>query len=189
MNKQSLLILFFSLFLSPLLAQESLNTNQQVDFEKEAMKRVEQLGFYISKIADKRSDDETKDLATDQALKLFYDPANNVIQVSSVHNTSTVNRKVTEYLDRLRNLPYSNVKIDWFEAFYVSNLRKGVDGKYYATISVGQKFDAKNNDGSWQIGDVVYKNLVVVLEALESSTGEVDWLVYLGDIFVTDQTQ
>lgn len=185
-NRIIILCLLSFLISANSFAQVVLTANEQNDFANEAKKKVEQLGIYISRIADKQTDLETKDLATDQALQLFYSPNKNIIQISNTYTGTTVDRKITEYLQRLRNLPYSSVEIDWFDAFYVSSLRKGRDGKYYATISVGQKFKATGRDGKLIYGDIINKNVVVIVEPIESATGDVEWMVYLGDIKVTD---
>ena len=84
------------------------------------------------------------DNAVDQATSLFVDGA--IIEVSSVHSDEKKHLKVRDFLEKLRNLRYERIVITFSHVDYVSNIRKGADGKYYGLVSFEQTFRAYSDE-------------------------------------------
>lgn len=73
---------------------------------------------------------------------------------------------------------------------YVSNLRKGTDGRYYGIVTVYQKFTGYSGDNI-KYADVTEKNIEIVIDRIPKNVGGTTvnvWEVYLGNITVAETT-
>jgi len=73
--------------------------------------------------------------------------------------------KVRDFLEKLRTLRYERVVITFSHVDYISNIRKGSDGKYYGVISFEQTFRAFS-DGRLVYEDETKKTTEVQLIVL-----------------------
>lgn len=154
------------------------------EFKKRAQDNAKYLENLIGIIADKTTEQEIANRATDKAVKLFVEGA--LVQVSIVGTEQKPKYPIQNYLERLRVLPYDRVEIIWHKINYVSGIRKQGD-KYYGTISYEQEFQGYI-DGILTYSDITKKNMEVVVQPYEKldAKGKVmqKWEVYFGDIGV-----
>ena len=94
--------------------------------------------------------------------------------------------KIRQYLQRVRNLNYDDITIEWADLQYASDFTKGPDGNYYAYVVFSQRFTgSKDNQIVYQ--DVTTKRTQIILKIYEKAVqGEIteNWDVFLGDISV-----
>ncbi len=135
--KRILLLQFIVMIFAPMMAQNSVEDQ----IKRRAAERVAQMNDYISFMADKSNDLETRQYNKKQALNLFagrgYDYEENGIhkegvrmEVTSVNNTRPRAKLMRVYFNGLVNLTYQKVSIQSTEvsSIKVSNLQK-VDNK------------------------------------------------------------
>jgi hypothetical protein len=154
------------------------------EFKKKALAKIKEFQGCLYILCDIQSGYVALDNAVDQATSLFVDGA--VIEVSSVHSKEKKHLKVRDFLEKLRNLPYDHVAITFSHVDYVSNIRKGADGKYYGLVSFEQTFRAYR-DGRLVYEDETKKTTEVQLIVYERSLrGNViqQWDVMLSDVEV-----
>src|SRR4030042_5318222 len=102
------------------------------EFSKQALYKIHELGRYISIIASKNVASNEKDIAIELALKLFVS-SDKIIQISRVNQDGSVDiyqSTIKDYLKKLKELQYSNVKGSWSRIHYVRKLELGKDGFY-----------------------------------------------------------
>jgi hypothetical protein len=154
------------------------------EFKKKALAKIKEFQNCLSIICGIHSGNEAIDNAVDQAASLFVDGA--IIEVSSAHSNEKKHLHVRDFLEKLRNLPYDGIIITFSHVDYVSNIRKGADGKYYGLVSFEQTFRA------YRDGHVVYVDetkkttevqLVVYERNLRGNTAQ-QWDVMLSDVEV-----
>ncbi|MEA3452581.1 MAG: hypothetical protein U9Q83_11870 [Bacteroidota bacterium] len=186
--------LIFMFFYQQLSAQKTFTGNRGSSFElsgqeltafkESALQKTKRLGLYIQTITDKSiSDYEIKKGAVNSAVKLFMSEEN-VVQVSSKNSSGTNDYPIRQYLNKIRVLQYSKINITWYDIGYVSEFRKGPDGKYNAVITVFQKFTGYQ-DNIPIYSDITQKNIHVTIDKIKTFQGErMD--VLLGDITVEE---
>ena len=133
-------------------------------------------------LCDITSGNVALDNAVDQATSLFIEGA--IIEVSSVHSNEKKHLKVRDFLEKFRNLHYDRVVITFSHVDYVSNIRKGADGKYYGLVSFEQTFRGYN-DGRLVYEDETKKTTEVQLIVYERSlhgNAIQTWDVMLSDV-------
>lgn len=142
-----------------------------------AEKKAKSFSVYIAKIASKSTSLNDKEIAIQQACKLFiYDTVR--IEVSycpSGGNSTVYSRKLIKYLRRLSLLNYDQITIEWVECVMVGDLKKGDDGNFYGIISFVQRFTAVK--GEYIYEDVTTKHAEVVLKPYlkPNDQGEDEW--------------
>lgn len=164
-----------------------LSEAQKLDFKDKALRKTKALSNYISTIADKSKDETQRNKAIDMAVKLFMEE-NNTVEVSSVNYKENKRFKIRAYLNKLKMLPYSSVKISWYDIFFASNFTKRPDGRYEAIATIYQRFEGRTNEGGLYI-DITKKNIQIIIEQVEIKTGDqvaTVWEVFLGDIKVEE---
>ncbi|MEM6844452.1 MAG: hypothetical protein AAF944_20285 [Bacteroidota bacterium] len=162
-----------------------LTPEQKAHFEEMAEVKAQDFGKYLRIISNKKEDEEDKLYAIKAAVKLFINDSVKV-EVSSVNQEEKRQFLVPEYLDRLRMLPYDEVKLTWLNAQLVSQLRPGQDGKWYGVIATRQLFRGYL-DNKIVYQDVTDKNIEVVLaryEVFDEGIKKQKWDVFLSDIGV-----
>jgi len=154
------------------------------EFKKKALAKIKEFQNCLRILCGIQSSNEAQDNAVDQAVGLFVDGA--IIEVSSAHSNEKKHLRVRDFLEKLRNLPYDGIIITFSHVDYVSNIRKGADGKYYGLVSFEQTFRA------YRDGHVVYVDetkkttevqLVVYEKNLRGNTVQ-QWDVMLSDVEV-----
>jgi hypothetical protein len=133
------------------------------EFKKKALAKIKEFQGCLYILCDIKSGNVALDNAVDQAASLFIDGA--IIEVSSVHSSEKKQLKVRDFLEKFRNLRYERVVITFSHVDYVSNIRKGADGKYYGLVGFEQTFRA-------------YRDGVLVYEDETKKTTEVQLIVY-----------
>jgi len=118
------------------------------EFRRKALAKIKEFQNCLTILCGIHSSNEVQDNAVDQATSLFVEGA--IIEVSSAHSNEKKHLRVRDFLEKLRNLPYDGIIITFSHVDYVSNIRKGADGKYYGLVSFEQTFRA------YRDGHVVY---------------------------------
>lgn len=170
------------------IVQKELSDTEKEVFKERALQKVNELEGYIITITDKTiADKSIKDKAISTAVSLFLDEERTV-EVSSVKSNSVRSYDIKKYLFRINAIPYTQVKIDWYDIAYIRDLRAGPDNTYYGTITVFQKFQGFV-DGKLVYEDETQKNIDVIIKTVEKvmanrtvETRE----VLLGDIKVVE---
>ena len=108
-------------------------------FKQSILKRVKRLEHYLSMIANKSIEDKLRRNAIDQAVELF-ESGDKVVQVSSLKSGELNVREypVRTYFDRLYAIKADRVDITFYEVTQLTDVRKGLDDKYYATAYIYQ---------------------------------------------------
>ncbi|MEI8005508.1 MAG: hypothetical protein WCI48_04820 [Bacteroidota bacterium] len=196
MKKLLALMIFASLFGTGLLAQ---NKVPQVEITPErkhaidslALEKVRDLSKYISIIGDKTTPWSDAQRVIERACELFMDGAE--IGVSSINRPDQVNNyKVREYFDRLMQLNYSKVVIDWYKIQYVSDLERQPDGTFVGVITVYQKFQGYDKEKGLVYEDTTKKDITIYVKRKETQIGGRligFWDVMLGDIRVKETSK
>jgi hypothetical protein len=154
------------------------------EFKTKALAKIKEFQNCLVILCDKKAANEAQDNAVDQATSLFIDGA--IIEVSSVHSDEKKHMKVRDFLEKLRALRYEKVVITFSHVDYVSNIRKGSDGKYYGVVSFEQTFRAFS-DGRLVYEDVTKKTTEVQLIVYERNlrgNAIQQWDVMLSDVEV-----
>jgi hypothetical protein len=160
------------------------------EYSTQALYKVEELGRYLSIIANKNNDSNKKDKAIDLAIKLFISP-NKTIQISRIRQDGSTNvyqSTILDYLRKLKLLEYSNVKIAWTKINYVSKLTLGQDGFYHGVISIEQEFRGFM-DNAIVYQDITRKNIEIILGTKPvylDGRRTLTWDVLLGDTYVVE---
>ena len=132
-------------------------------YQEDALNKVYELEGYMMKVANKQTYAIDVRNAIDLAVKLFTSE-DRTVEVSSTKRTTKNPYPIREYLNRIRAMPYDNVRVSWSNISYISNLRKGMDGNYYGIISFDQYFEGIK-DGKAIYRDRTRKNVEVVLKS------------------------
>lgn len=166
-----------------LLSEEDLNI-----FATNAIQKTKELTNYINTITDKTlKDNEIKLNAIDLAVNLFVSE-DNLVEVSNKNRVDVSSYKIREYLNKLRVLPYTKVKITYYDIQYISEFKKGTDGKYYGVITFFQKFEGFIENRP-VYSDVTQKNVEVIIDKVTTIYGSKKverWNVLLGNITVAE---
>jgi hypothetical protein len=154
----------------------------QNEFKKKALAKIKEFQACLYVLCDIRSRNVELDNAVDQATSLFVDGA--IIEVSSVHSSEKKHLRVRDFLEKFRNLHYERVVITFSHVDYVSNIRKGSDGKYYGLVSFEQTFRGYN-DGRLVYEDETKKTTEVQLVIYDRNlrgNAIQQWDVLLSDV-------
>lgn len=168
--------------------------------------KVNQFNGYISFIAKKekyvtpqqqQETERNKNNYIKQALKLFIgggkdyvDEYGNhqsapIMQVSCLlrnGETKITDREIGEYLNRLKNMRYTDVRVTAGDAYFCSEARQIGENKYMTTLSYRQYFVGER-DGKVVYRDKTDKTVTVYIEK-SITDGRSIWTVLLGNIKV-----
>jgi hypothetical protein len=165
-------------------AEEMAGKVSKEEFKKKALAKIKEFQNCLVILCDKKAGNEAQDNAVDQATSLFIEGA--IIEVSSVHSDEKKHMKVRDFLEKLRALRYERIVITFSHVEYISNIRKGSDGKYYGVISFEQTFRAFS-DGRLVYEDETKKTTEVQLIVYERNlrgNAIQQWDVMLSDVEV-----
>jgi hypothetical protein len=156
-------------------------------FKTVTERKVAELEQHIIIISDKEQPVEKRNLAEQEALKLFYKGA--LMEVSFINEkgeTSVKSRTIENYLYRLKTLPFTKVIINYYDIAYVTDFIKGPDNKYYAVATIFQEFTGFQGDNI-TYSDITQKEIEIVVEQEEDKFyNEKHWKIYLGNIKATE---
>ncbi len=165
-----------------------LTESEQLVYRKQALKKVEQFADYLQVIANRDFSMAERDVAINNALKLFMPGTE--IQVWSKSRKTISKQSIETYLKRLKMLPYGNVEIKWSNIEFVQELTQTSDGSYEGRIIGSQTFTGLNAKSNAVLySDVTKKDVKVKLRSFEKETdGElrIDWSLLLGNIGVVE---
>lgn len=191
--KRILLLQFIVMFFVPMMAQNSV----EEQIKRRAAERVAQMNDYISFMADKENDLETRLFNKKQALNLFagrgYEYEENGIrkegvrmEVTSVNNIRPRIKLMRVYFNGLVNLSYQKVSIRSTEvsSIKVSNLQKVDNNLYVCTCYFDQVFIGYR-DGIPIYKDITRKKVKCYVEVQDSEDG-LEYVVLLGDVHAID---
>jgi hypothetical protein len=196
MKKLLTLTIFASLFGTGLLAQNQvpaveITPDRKHAIDSLALEKVRDLSKYISIIGDKTTPWSDAQRVIERACELFMDGAE--IGVSSINRPDQVsNFKIREYFDRLMQLNYSKVVIDWYKIQYVSDLERQPDGTFVGVITVYQKFQGYDKEKGLVYEDTTKKDITIYVKRKETQIGGRligFWDVMLGDIRVKETSK
>lgn len=187
-NMLSTIFLFLGVYA---LAQD--NADNGLLIRQHAQQKVAQLSDYISFMADKSKDLETRNHYKKRALDLFIQKGE-PFEEEGIHNTGVImettsvyrkkpsRRPIKSYLTGLVNLRYSKVDIQSTKVheIEISDLQKVDDNKYVCTAYFEQTF-VGYRDGTPLYKDRTRKKVKVYILAEEIIDGE-KFIVLLGDV-------
>jgi hypothetical protein len=175
---------------SGVFAQDNLSPQRKQAIDSLALEKVRDLSKYISIIGDKNTQWSEAQRVIERAVELFME--NSEIGVSSINRQDVNYYKVREYFDRLMQLNYDKVTIDWYKIQYVSDLERQPDGTYVGVITIYQRFQAYDKEKGLVYEDTTKKDITVYVKRKETQIGGRligFWDVMLGDIRVKETSK
>lgn len=137
----------------------------------------------LKTIANKSYDHKIREDALDQAMELFID--NNVmIEVISTGMTKAKRYKIRDYLTRVLDYNYDQVKIEWKTISVIEDVKLKDDGFYYGKVRIYQVFEGS---GKREYQDVTEKDLEIRLTKKFIETGNEKNPSYL-ELYFGDMT-
>ena len=154
-------------------------------YSKKAIDKVEQFSSYLNVITNKSLTTDARNQAIEQAVSLFMPAA--TIEVTSNSRPGSRQFPIRTYLNNLKRLPYTYVKIEWTDINYVKELSQAADGNYYGVLTGQQTFFGSGNGVSYT--DITQKNVRVKVNrtvGTRNGEDEVKWDLLLGSIGVSN---
>jgi hypothetical protein len=167
-------------------AQTNLDPERKQAIDSLALEKVRDLSRYITIIGNKDTPFSEANRVIGRAEELFSEEAQ--IGVSSLYREKIDYYDVRGYFEHLMALNYDQVRIEWYNIQYISDLELQPDGRYVGIITIFQRFDGISKDGA-TYSDITKKDITVYVErkATQIRGREVEfWDVLLGDIRVTE---
>jgi hypothetical protein len=171
-------------------AQDNLSPQRKQAIDSLALEKVRDLSKYISIIGDKKTPWSDAQRVIERAAELFME--NSEIGVSSLRTPDINYYKIREYFDRLMQLNYDRVTIDWYKIQYVSDLVRQPDGTYVGVITIYQRFQGYDKEKGLVYEDTTKKDVTVYVKRKETQIGGRligFWDVMLGDIRVKETSK
>ncbi|WP_247236589.1 hypothetical protein [Telluribacter sp. SYSU D00476] len=169
--------------------EDKLSPKQLRDFQELVELKVAEFQNFLSIISDPKQSDQTRELAIENALRLFM--PNSTMQVGSVKNKTLIKEyPLSIYLRRLKNLEkkYFDISITFYDLALINDWEKTNTG-YVTTATYFQRFQGKSRDGKIMYEDKTSKNMDVDLRNRKDPFYEENkWTVLLGDIRVAEIT-
>lgn len=181
-----LLAIIISIFGGPAIAQDNISPERKMAIDSLALEKVRDLSKYISIIGDKKTQWSEANRVIERTLELFADGAQ--MGVSSTNKPEVKYYDIRTYLERLMALNYDEVKIEWFNIEYISDLERQPDGRYVGVITIYQRFEGRTGDKLKYV-DTTKKDITVYVERKQTQIGGRIigfWDVLLGDIRVVE---
>ena len=192
--RRILVLQFAFLLFLPIMGQNTVD--EQI--KRTAAQRVAQMNDYISFMADKSNDLETRQYYKKQALNLFagrgYNYEENGVnkegvrmEITSVNNTRPRSKLMRVYFNGLINLTYQKVSIQSTElaSIKVSNLQKVDNNMYVCTCYFDQVF-VGYRDGRPVYKDITRKKVKCYIEVQDVEGGLQEYVVLLGVVQAID---
>ncbi len=167
-------------------AQNDISPDRKRAIDSLALEKVRDLGKYIAIVGDKETPFSEANRVIDRAVELFAEGSE--IGVSSLSRPEILYFEVRRYFERLMALNYNQVKIQWYNIEYISDLVLQPDGRYVGVITIFQRFEGTGDDGM-EYKDTTKKDITIYVEQKQTQINGriIDfWDVMLGDIRVTE---
>jgi len=170
--------------------EDNISPQRKQAIDSLALEKVRDLSKYISIIGNKSTQWSEAQRVIERAVELFMDGSE--IGVSSVARPDITNYKIRPYFDRLMQLNYDRVNIEWYKIQYVSDLERQPDGTYVGVITVYQRFQGFDREKGLVYEDTTKKDITVYVKRKEAQVGGRligFWDVLLGDIRVKETSK
>jgi hypothetical protein len=170
--------------------EDEISPQRKQAIDSLALEKVRDLSKYISIIGDKKTQWSEAQRVIERAVELFME--NSEIGVSSLSRPDITNYKIRAYFDRLMQLNYDKVNIEWYKIQYVSDLERQPDGSYVGVITVYQRFQGFDKEKGLIYEDTTKKDITVYVKRKETQIGGRligFWDVLLGDIRVKETSK
>jgi hypothetical protein len=170
--------------------QDNLSPQRKQAIDSLALEKVKDLSKYISIIGDKKTPWSDAQRVIERATELFMEGSE--IGVSSLSSPDVNYYKIRAYFDRLMQLNYDRVNIDWYKIQYVSDLERQPDGTYVGVITIYQRFQGYDKENGLIYEDTTKKDITVYVKRKETQIGGRligFWDVLLGDIRVKETSK
>lgn len=190
--KRTIAIFGVLLLSAGLFAQENddLSPQRKQAIDSLALEKVRDLSKYISIIGNKDTPWSEAQRVIERAVELFMPGSE--MGVSSLAKPEVHYYKIREYFDRLMQLNYDRVVIEWYKIQYVSDLERQPDGTYVGVITVFQRFQGYDKEKGLVYEDTTKKDITVYVKRKETQIGGRligFWDVLLGDIRVKETSK
>lgn len=170
-------------------SQTDVGPERKAAIDSLALEKVRDLSTYISIIGNKKTAWSEASRVMDRAVELFV--AGSEVGVSSLNRKEILSFPVRKYFMRLAALNYDQVKIEWYNIEYISDLELQPDGRYVGVVTIYQRFEGRNDDGI-VYQDITKKDITIYVERKETQIGGRlvgFWDVLLGDIRVKETSR
>ncbi|HTX87524.1 MAG TPA: hypothetical protein VMC08_00915 [Bacteroidales bacterium] len=170
--------------------QDNISPQRKQAIDSLALEKVKDLSKYIAMIGDKSTPWSEAQRVIERAVELFMDGSE--IGVSSLSRPDVTYYKIREYFDRLMQLNYDRVTIEWYKIQYVSDLERQPDGTYVGVITIYQRFQGYDKEKGLVYEDTTKKDITVYVKRKETQIGGKligFWDVLLGDIRVKETSK
>lgn len=167
-------------------AQPQISPERKAAIDSLALEKVRDLSKYISIIGNKETPWSEANRVIERTLELFMPGSQ--MGVSSLFSDEVKYYGIREYLERLMQLNYDKVKIEWYHIQYISDLEQQPDGRFVGVITIFQRFEGITGD-QMIYKDVTKKDITVYVERKQTQIGGRligFWDVMLGDVRVTE---
>jgi len=190
--KKTLVLFSLILISAGLFAQadDDLSPQRKQAIDSLALEKVRDLSKYVSIIGNKDTPWSEAQRVIERAVELFMPGSE--MGVSSLSRPEVHYYKVREYFDRLMQLNYDRVVIEWYKIQYVSDLERQPDGTYVGVITVFQRFQGYDKEKGLIYEDTTKKDITVYVKRKETQIGGRligFWDVLLGDIRVKETSK
>lgn len=200
MKKMLIILLLISTSLDCFSQQTNDLSQEELEaFKIQCQERIDAFQMGLEIIADKRQNSEIKNHYIKTIPEMFMGNGepwtdNNggkhdavKMQVSSLSNGKirTTNIPLKEYLNRLRNLPYTSVEIKKAKTCLISNLYKVSDNLYMGTCTFFQYFTGQSGE-VLVYRDYTQKDVDVYIQRIEDGSLGTYWDMKFGDINVSE---
>lgn len=162
----------------------NINSQNLPEVEPKIYENARILENLIKTIADKSVDKKIRQNAKDQVIEMFINDQCK-IQVTSKKMKNPTSYVLRDYLTRIYNYGYKDVKIEWKYINIIEDIRQKDDGFYYGKLRVYQLFEGTGNR---PYRDITEKDIEVKLEKKYIDSGQKNnssyFEVRFGDISV-----
>ncbi|MDD5507055.1 MAG: hypothetical protein PHD25_01845 [Bacteroidales bacterium] len=180
------IIVFISFSGAQVFAQPEISPERKAAIDSLALEKVRDLSKYISIIGNKETPWSEANRVIERTLELFMPGSQ--MGVSSLFLDEVKYYGIREYLERLMQLNYDKVRIQWFNIQYISDLEQQPDGRFVGVITIFQRFEGITGD-QLVYKDTTKKDITVYVERKQTQIGGRligFWDVLLGDVRVTE---
>ncbi len=156
--------------------------------DKILKKKMRLLEQYLTALIKKEAPDYLKDV--DKAMVLFNNDETKLVTITSKTTGKVYVKTVKEYLNDVSKLPYKSIDVTYRNYTAIENIRKQPDGTFRGIVVFEQEFKGYNPEGVAIYGDVIERNMEVILRIREYPKDEKSHIVsmdiFFGNLGVTE---
>jgi hypothetical protein len=156
--------------------------------DKILKKKMRLLEQYLTALIKK--EDPNYIQAIDKAMLLFNNDESKLVTITSKTTGKVYVKTIKEYLHDISVLPYKSVDVTYRNYTAIENIRKQPDGTFRGIVVFEQEFKGYNQEGVALYGDVIERNMEVILRIREYPKDEkshiVSMDVFFGNLGVTE---